>query len=284
LRRHVEGAHARNQTISIRTNMGPGEFALPVSDIHPLPDAAPDTPTIIVSDDTTLNKMATMDYSSYVDDGGSADPVNSDMPATPTIDIQSPNTTIISLEDTPNQSSVAPSVEDHTETTAIASSTDDQPRTTSPILSRHRQMRKTERKDSPLKEITASTVNTISKSEGTGKNTCPFCDDRFNHSLAYHRKVKHTSKTTIGVGPHRVEVERGENGKFTCPVCSVWDSMNPDKLRVNSIPPTAFLDYLMIFDRNIYLGAKTNNKAKTNNNPMTTVVGGQSSRQGRALA
>jgi hypothetical protein len=167
-----------------------------VSDIHPLPDAAPDTPTIIVSDDTTLNKMAIMDYSSYVDDGGSADPVNSDMPANPTIDIQSPNTTIISLEDTPNQSLVAPSVEDHTETTAIASSTDDQPLTTSPILSRHRQ-------------ITASIVNTISKSEGTRKNTCPFCDDRFNHSLAYHRKVNHTSKTTIGVGPHRVEVERG---------------------------------------------------------------------------
>jgi hypothetical protein len=54
--------------------------------------------------------------------------------------------------------------------------------------------------------------------------------------------------------------------------------MNPDKLRVNSIPPTVFLNYLTIFDRNIYLGAKTNN------NPMTMVVGRQSSRQGRAGA
>ena len=258
LRRHVEGAHAaRNQTISIRTNVNPGDFVLP--DIYSPPDPTPITPTIVVSDDTTLDEMATTAHLTNVVPDRFTTPVATVTPDETILDkrattenpcADSADPVLSEPSQTPVEpvpiSSETPQISDgfaslRMDSTTAASSNDDPPiqppPTASPISRRTRQ---TARIDSPLKGITASVVNKSSRSEGrrappTGKNACPQCEERFDHSLVFHRRLNHIAKISIDTGPYKVEVKRGENGKFTCPLCLTWDNRNPEKLRVSAI-------------------------------------------------
>ena len=277
MRRHVEREHAQNQTISVRTNMDPDEFT-PVPGDTPLPEMAL---TTVTPDKAILSKRVTTADSCASSAGG---PALSELLLTPDLD---PGP--ISSE--PPQISSSPisgSTFFHTDPTAAASSTYDPPiqplPTASPIS---RQTRQTARIDSPLKAITASVVNRSSRSEGrcappTGKNTCPHCEERFDHSLVFHRRLNHTAKVSVGTGPYKVEVKRGENGKFTCPLCLTWDNRNPEKLRVSAILLIFSSNYLTIFNSCTYHLAKQKKRVKTYENFPTSVAMAGNGQQKRA--
>ncbi len=269
MRRHVEREHAQNRTVSIRTNVDPDKFTLAAGK-PPLPEA---TSTTVTPDEAILlDEKTTMGDDSC---GSSTGPLmlfeRSPTPAlgpgfelapTPAlrpdaIFSERPPRISNSNLNMSNQGPIdKPPFKDHVETTPAASSPNNlnrpiqgpiQPLTAPPLSSSFtRQTRQqTARTNSALKDVTASVVNGTSGSESghappapTGKNTCPFCGERFNHSQAFHRRLKHTTKITIGVGPHRLEVERGEDDKFTCPLCSTWANKNPEKLRVSGFPPS----------------------------------------------
>lgn len=267
MRRHVEREHAPNQTVSIRTNIDPDEFT-PAAGNPPLPEA---TSTTVTPDETVLDKKTTMDDDSC---GSSTGPLMlqvfecSPTPALgPGFELApapalSPDDSFSERPPRISNSKLnmsnrgpidKPPFEDHVETTtAPASSTDDYPiqPLTAPLLSSsftRRTRQQTARTNSALKDVTASVVNGPSGSESghasptpTRKNTCPItgCGESFNHTQAFHRRLRHTTTITIGVGPHRLEVKRGEGDKFTCPLCSTWANINPEKLRVSGFPPS----------------------------------------------
>lgn len=214
MRQHVEREHAQNQTISVRTNMDPDEFT-PVPDDTPLPEMVLTTMT---PDEAILSKRVTTADSH----ASSAGPALSELLLTPDLD---PGP--ISSEPPQISNSSISGSTFHMDPTAAASSTYEPPiqplPTASPIS---KQTQRTTRIGLPLKEVTASALNRSSRSEGrrapsTGKNTCPQCEERFDHSLVFHCQLKHIQKVSVGSGPHKVEVKWGENGKFTCPLCSL---------------------------------------------------------------
>jgi len=229
MRRHVEREHAQNQTISVRTNVDPDEFT-PVPGDTPLPEIAL---TTVTPDEAILSKRVTTADSH----ASSAGPLAlSELLLTPDLDPGPISSEPPQISNSPISGSTF-----HTDPTAAPSSTYDPPiqplPTASPISKR---TQRTTKIGSPLKEVTASALNRSSGSEGrrapsTGKNTCPHCEERFDHSLIFHRRLKHIQKVGVGSGPHKVEVKRGENGKFTCPLCSSWDNKNPEKLRVSDL-------------------------------------------------
>jgi hypothetical protein len=229
MRRHVEREHAQNQTISVRTNVDLNGLTPVAGDDTPLPEVPLTTTTPV---EPILNKRAPSE------DAGSAHPV---LPELSPTQIPGLGPGLVSSE-TPliSNGSISDSIFYSVDPVTAAGSGDPPIQlllTASPISRRTRQ---TVRIGSPLKNDTASIVNR-SRSQGrhapptTGKNTCPHCEEHFDHTLVFHRRLKHVNKVTVGTGPHKVEVERGENGKFTCPSCSIWNNQNPEKLRVSGI-------------------------------------------------
>lgn len=212
--------------------MDPDEFT-PVPGDTPLPEMALTTMT---PDKAILSKSVTTADSH----ASSAGPALSKLLLTPDLDPGPISSEPPQISNSPISGSTF-----HMDPTAAASLAYDPP--IQPLPTAFPISKQTQRMTGiclPLKEVTASALNGSSGSKGRrapsiGKNTCPQCEERFDHSLVFHRRLKHIQKVSVGSGPHKVKVKRGENGKFTCPLCSFWDNKNLEKLRVSDPPDSS---------------------------------------------